>query len=817
MDEVILRSVLSLESRPVTADASNPLSSATIHGHLPQLIHFLRLVRRRREVLGGCLLVAGVLGAVYFATATRYYEARASLLVSQTGSDVWTTSMTPEGGRQALMPTYARLISSAVVTDRAVEMLRPADLVDVGKAPAENWAAILRHNLSVSTVRRTNIIEVAYRSRRPEAAVAVVNAVVRSYQDFMHETHKGTAGELIDILTREKVNLDTRLQQATNELLTLRHEVGDLGIKQGDAVTHPVLKQALQLNEALIEARKERISLEATLAAITGAVERGEDVQQHMLTLADSVGREVVLSGLGFSQRDAATIAKLEQQLIDDQAELGTLLEYYGPAHPQVVEVRDRVRISRQFLAEYQDQAGARVDQLRQQRLGPMLIAMARQKLNAAWQHERSLEHGWRLAQAEAAHMSGSLAQLGIKEHEIDLLRRQHDVLLDQIANIDLVQDQGDVRTALISQPRLPQRPVAPRLSLVMFLCLAAGGGSGLLLAYVLDVLDDRFQSPDELQAQLDAPILAMIRDLPTHAPEGPAALQVVVAPDAVESEAFRTLRTALSLADRPSRRLVVTSSEPEDGKTTVLANLAAAFALAGKRTLLIDADLRRPGLTNLLGLRGPGGLAEVLRDGETPLEVALERALHAGYIENLDVLACGTRPANPAELLSSQRFADLLAWAESRYDQVLVDSPPALAASDTVIVGRQVDGVILVVRPDKNQRRPVLRAADSFLALGVELLGVVVNRLGAEASGDYYGYGGGYGYGYGAGYGADFEDDEASAAHHVDHDGMSEHIGDAVGAGLADEVAGRSEPGNATLARPGDGGIDLAWRDERD
>ena len=174
---------------------------------------------------------------------------------------------------------------------------------------------------------------------------------------------------------------------------------------------------------------------------------------------------------------------------------------------------------------------------------------------------------------------------------------------------------------------------------------------------YVLDVLYDRFRSPEDLREQLVAPVLAIVRRLPASTGEGIASLQVQHAPDAVESEAFRTLRTALAISLGAPTRIAITSSEPGDGKTTVASNLAAACAQAGRRTLLIDADLRRPGLTKLLALRGEAGLSEALRSSE-PVAAAAIGLIRASGIANLDVLPCGGRPHDPAELLAGARFA---------------------------------------------------------------------------------------------------------------------------------------------------------------
>lgn len=272
-------------------------------------------------------------------------------------------------------------------------------------------------------------------------------------------------------------------------------------------------------------------------------------------------------------------------------------------------------------------------------------------------------------------------------------------------------------------------------------MALIAGLGLGLAAVYVLDTLDDRFRSVEELQSQTRVPVMAIVYQLPRREPAGIPSLQLLAEPAAPESEAFRTLRTSLALSNEPTGRIVVTSAEPGDGKTTVLANTAVACAKSGRRTLLVDADLRRPGLTGLLGYRGADGLSTVIRSQE-PVEQTAPLRIQRTEVPLLDVLPSGPRPANPAELLAGPKFSELLAWAEGHYDQILIDSPPILATSDTAIVGRLVDGVLLVVQPLKNKRRLVLRAVESLGQLKIPLIGVVANRIGG---GGYYAYGGDY------------------------------------------------------------------------
>ena len=734
---------------------------------LHTLVQFVRVVRYRQTVLLAAMAVATLLGGLYYATAVRLYQAKASLLVLQTGADVTNTTMTAEGVRQGLMPTYERLFSSAVVLEGAVKYLEPEDRIDLESVPRETWSNNIRLRLTASTVRLTNIIEISYRSKSPQAAVSVVNAVLRSYLEFMDKTHKGTAGELINVFTKEKTQLEQRLAQKQEEVLWARQRFGDLGIRAESNVVHPIVQRVIELNDSLIKAQQKRLEEQSSLSSIQAAIRNGEDLQQYFLALEGSVGRELVMAGLGFNPQDVTLQADLEKSLLEDQAELHTLQEYFGPVHPRVVQVQQRIGMNRQYLASYQTKVSERLAQMRDKQLGPLLLQMGRQRLNEAWQHEASLQMTFEQARVEAVALIGDRERLQLLEHDLKFLRDLRDVLLNKIASVDLRQDHGDIRTAVVSEPTLPINPVWPKLSLVAAGCLALGLGSGLGLIYVLDILDDRFRSPDELRNQLGVPVLAIVRQMEDLHTVGLENIQAHVAPDAVAAEAFRTLRTTLAFSGQDTARLVISSPEPGDGKTTVLSNLAVSFHQAGKRTLLIDGDMRRPGLTSQMGLKGQAGLADFLVS-DAAVATAAENLVRT-LADGLDFLPAGGRRLNPGELLAGQRFADLLAWAETRYDQILIDSPPSLAAADAAIIGRMVDGVVLVIQPKKNRRRLVKRAAETFTTVGVNLLGIVVNRVGGDKTDVIYGYGADSGYGYGYGHddsgGTNTADDQPSGS----------------------------------------------------
>ncbi len=711
------------------------------------LLRFVLAVRYRKNVVIATMVVAALLGALYFATATRYYGASAALLVSQTGPDTLNASMTGEESlRRNTMPTFENMIRSAKVLEGAIERLGPDDFIDLAAVPQGGWVGRLQKNLYARTVRSTSILEIGYKSQDPRAAANVVRAVVESYLDFMDQIHKGTTGEIRKILVQQRGDLADKLAAKQEELLAARRHFADMGFRADGKTLHPLVQRAVYFNDALSAVEKQRVELEASLAAVERSVRNGEDLGQHLVAVADAVGRELLLSSLGLGARDATAQASLEQSLIADRAQLATVQQNLGPAHPEVIALSQKVHETEQFLQGYQERIIRRVAELRHSQLGPWLVQIVQQKLDEVRQKEAMLQARFDDTRSEAIDLSGQMAEIETLERDVKRLSDMNDVMLNQIASLDLRHGGQEIRVAVIQEPVVAGGPISPRLSYVVLASLIGGFGIGLVLVHLLDALDDRFRSIEEMQRRLGVPVLSLIQHMQVAESAGLEGLVMHTAPASAESEAFRTLRTALELAHPEARQIVVSSAEAGDGKTTILANLAIGYAQCGKRTLLVDADLRRPGLTSLMGLRGPSGLSEVLRSEGEITEVAPAHVRPSG-VEGLDVLPSGPRPTHPAELLGSPRLSQLLAWAETAYDQILVDSPPALATSDAAIIGRLVDGMILVVHPAKNRRRLVLRLFASLSMLKIPALGIVLNQIHSSRDAGYYGYHGSYGF----------------------------------------------------------------------
>ncbi|MBN1854827.1 MAG: hypothetical protein JW829_18990, partial [Pirellulales bacterium] len=592
-------------------------------------------MRFRKGIVFACITVSMLLGALYYATATRLYESSAGILVMQTGSDISSTRITPEGARQGLMPTYERILQSSEVLEEAACKLPREYRIDLHNIPQAKWAQAIRKNLNVKTDRNTNVINVVYRSHSPEAAAAVVQSIVDSYLLFMQKTNDGAAMEILRVLNQEKAAAEQKLYEKQQQVLQARQQILDLGSGKENGPIHPVVKQALAFNDTLIEIRGRREALLASLGAIRATVRNGGDLSQHMLALEGEIGRELLMASLGISSQDATSRIKLEQQLLEDQAQLDTYRNVYGENHPKVRTILNRMQVTRHYMESHKDRIQAQLAKMQTEQLGPMLIKIVEQRLAEIIRHENGILASFNQARDEAIEIIGSTRQLEILEADEQYLRRECEGLLDKVAQIGLTQDQGNIRTAVTDPPKIIPSHVWPKLPLVGLFSLVIGIAASIGVVSVLDALDDRFRSPEEMQEQLNLPVLAIVRKLHMEAESGMEALQMYVAPDAPESEAFRTLRTAIALRSQDVGRIVVSSTEPGDGKTTILSNLAIANVRAGKRVLLIDADMRRPGLTKLLNLRGQPGLTQVLQ-GNSPMNELVEHYVLPSGVERL-------------------------------------------------------------------------------------------------------------------------------------------------------------------------------------
>lgn len=325
------------------------------------------------------------------------------------------------------------------------------------------------------------------------------------------------------------------------------------------------------------------------------------------------------------------------------------------------------------------------------------------------------------------AQLEVSLAQL--RSSLVDLQRKQ-DELRREIAL------SGD-NILVVEEAEVPTSAVRPRVMVNTLVALAMGFLLMVALAFLIEYLDDTIKLPEDAARVTGLPALG---SLVQHRGNGQRELITVANPKSPFAEGYRTLRTNIQFSslDRPIEMLMITSASPGEGKSTSVANLAVAMAQSGKRTVLVDTDLRRPVLHQIFGLPNSVGVTTAVLQ---PPGGDLSPLLQPTGVDNLSLLTSGPQPPNPSELLGSKRMAELVAELKHHADVLLFDSPPVLAVTDAAVMARLMDGVLLVVESAKTREDAARRAAQELSKVNANVLGVAVNRISYRLAGSHYYY----------------------------------------------------------------------------
>jgi succinoglycan biosynthesis transport protein ExoP len=322
---------------------------------------------------------------------------------------------------------------------------------------------------------------------------------------------------------------------------------------------------------------------------------------------------------------------------------------------------------------------------------------------------------------------SGKGSEYELRKTECQMLESQYNIVLDKIHSLDLNARLGGLGMQVLEKAVAATEPFSPQMARVMGIGVLSGLMLGVVLSLVRDWRDQRVRSADEIAAILGVPMLGTVPSIPRRALSAHQG-DLRLAPNARESEAYRAIRTSLcfGVPHDKSGTILVTSPGPLEGKTTVVSNLGIAMARAGQRTLIVDADMRKPMQCRVFGMRRHGpGLSDVVV-GTT----ALEQTIQPTDIQGLDVLTSGESTPDTSELLQSQKLVDVLEQLKGKYDRILIDSPPIGVVTDAQILAALCDLTLLVLRANRSMRQTTQRAREALLAVGARVGGAIVNDV---------------------------------------------------------------------------------------
>ena len=684
--------------------------------------NFLAVIWRRRWVVIGCTIAALIAGAVYLMKAPPVFASQAVVYVQQPVPKVVGDEFATPGTGVDYLNTQCQIITSAAILTGALQVPGVADTVCL--RGIDNAVAFLKSQIQAQPAKQSELIYVSMEASNPQDAATIVNAVVESYLDYQGQQHKSTAVEVLKILQKELDQREGELQATQKAIEDFRKANPEMAMRTDKG--NIVLNHLEELLDRLTQAQLRQISL-------TSAVEESRALANDPDALRHLIDRLQIAPNNTGPDADQTLMA----EFAFERRHLQDLLDQLGPQNDSVVAAQKHMG---RLQAEIQQTAQATAQHYQE-----LLEQESQQVSREVADLQNALDK-----------MRNSVVDLNEKEAEYDRFvqdeqreTQEIDILGSRMKEVNFTEDVGNLSVSVVESAKPNPMPVRPKHAQTMAMALIAGLMIGLGGALLRDMVDQRLRSVEEISGVLDLPVLGAIPHMLAKGSGPERGQEIHLHPRSDVAESYRTVRTAIHFgvsAGQSIKTILVTSPAPGDGKTTLASNLAIAIAQASRRVLLIDADCRRPMMHKIFGLNDQVGVSSVLM-GKAPLAKAIQKT----NIEMLDVLPCGPLPPNPAEMLNSQAFLDMVKEASQIYDQVLLDSPPIVPVTDARILGASVDVTILVLRAEKTTRRMAEFAREAMFSVGASVLGCVVNDVprGKDGYGYYY-----YAYGYGRQYG---------------------------------------------------------------
>jgi capsular exopolysaccharide synthesis family protein len=567
--------------------------------------------------------------------------------------------------------------------------------------------------LTVQDVRGTNLVELRFTTPSPTLSAFLAAAHTQAYMEANEEAQRSTDVTAKDFLGRQLREAEEQGRRAEAAVARFATEHPDVAVDQDQRV---VAQRIAEASTLLTKAEGQRIALQTRYEFLSRP---GTDPLAYLL--------------------DRPGIEKLRLAVLEIRARRAAWNDRLGPNHPQIVELR-------QQEAEVAEQLRNEVGQE---------VAAIRNRYDAAVLREAELKRKIADDENAAIALRETGARYAILKGDAERARGLHESLRKQQMETAVNSELAASNVRVVERAEVPARPSTPNVPFNLTLGLAIGCVGAVGAAFACEYFDSSVKSGDEVEGLLQLPTLATIpnfalarRRMARPALPAPvngngalagreADLVVLHEPRSPAAEAFRSLRTAVlfSFPDAPPKVIMVTSAGAGEGKTASCLNLAMSLAESGSRVVVVDVDLRRPACHRAFGLQNNVGLSNFLT-GQFDLAGVMTSVGKGG----LSFVPAGPTPPNPAELIGSARMRAALDDLRCRYDFVLLDAPPVLPVTDAVVLGREAEGVVLVVKGHDTPRELVRRARDHLQQAGARMLGVVVNNVDL-AWGDVYFY----------------------------------------------------------------------------
>jgi succinoglycan biosynthesis transport protein ExoP len=679
------------------------------------------------------IVLMGLLGVIWgwykSVTQLRLFEASGTIEIRSGSANEYRIGNTNTGGDgPSKIPTQVLILKSNTL------LLNVARDLDLANDPRLNGGPVVKRRslddpsvrqsilgsmqaiINVSALPKTDLIRISCSTLDAQLSADIVNKLVTDYIYYSLHSRLEASGQVTKSLTPTLDDLKQQVETTQGNMIDLQKQLGVLGF---DPTLNQVTANLSDLNKAANAAELARIQAQT---------------RYRVLTDQDSAN-----SGRSLDKGlTSPAVAALRSQLDTARASLAQLSANLGPNHPQMRAAKEQVTELTEELREEQNR----------------VLIDARSAYLAAKAEEDNTKAALTTQQANAFKMRDALVDYTLKQREFDANRTLYENLRERLRTAAVQAGLESTEIDRVDEAMPPTSPSLRPKSTIILINTLTMLVIGIVATFVLDSLDMGLRTVSEVESVSGLPSLALIprtrRGLQDTGKLSTVQRNIVMlsSPKSQSAEAFRALRTSLllSLAGGEPQTILLTSATPAEGKTTVSMNLAAVLTQRGVRVLLIDADLRRPTVHHRLGLQGQIGLTSILT-GSAKLSEAIQ---NVPEIPELDILVSGPVPPFPTEMLSSAAMKALLDEARGTYTHIVMDSPPLLSVTDSIVLAREADAVVLIVRQGKSSKHALRRARDLLVRSGARITGVALNAvdLNSPEYASYYGYYGYSGYG---------------------------------------------------------------------
>jgi succinoglycan biosynthesis transport protein ExoP len=549
--------------------------------------------------------------------------------------------------------------------------------------------------VSVVPVTGSRLVDITFDARDPKFAALAVNTLVDEYVDQNLALKLAGTQNMIDWLEQEVVKQQGKVQDSERALAEYRDRQNALSL---DDKQNIVLSRLNKLNDDVMTSRTKKAQKEVLYNQIK-AVAAGQSPET-----IPAVGQ-------------SAAVQTAKGRVIEAQRTREAMAAKYGEKHPNLQKANADLQDAQR---QYELEISRSVQQIKGD-------------YDTALLEEQTMARALDAAKADAQDLSKKSVNYNVMEREANSNRQVYQSLLQRANELRVSSNSRQNNVRVVDHAEVPKGPMAPTGRRTWLLSLGVGLVLAVGVAYGLDYMNDTIKTPEDVTRRLKMPFLGLVPSV--RGDKHPMLTSSHVPHDFGES--FRALRTSL-ISKYPgdgTKIILVTSAQPLEGKTTTAANIAMALAYGGSRVLLIDADMRRPGLHRPLRLTNERGLSQVLT-GQARVRDVIQRTVDP----NLLAITAGKVPSNPSELLASERMKTLLTnLSHGPFDWIIIDTPPVLAVTDAVILAPAVSGVTIVIGAEMTRRRLAERAIETVMQTRPKYAAVVLNKVDFARNKYYY------------------------------------------------------------------------------